>query len=168
MAVVVTPAPDRRVEAVDENPLRQTFACADEFSRALLDRCDAGCGRLDEQLALILPDIETEEIEALIDMDDTCLLLGQFQSSLLEELHHQRFDVCFEHCPRNACDDESSHPGEPPPEVLTEPDVNVSAHPALPTQPPDESNASAGTDLAAAARFGAATARPVADAGVDA
>ena len=29
----------------------------------------------------------------------------------------------------------SSHPREPPPRVLTEPDVSVSAHPALPTQP---------------------------------
>lgn len=66
MAVVVTPAPDHRVEAVDENPLRQTFACADESSHALLDRCDAGCGWLDEQLALIFSDIETEKIEALI------------------------------------------------------------------------------------------------------
>jgi hypothetical protein len=30
---------------------------------------------------------------------------------------------------------ESSRPGEPPPEALTEPDVNVSAHPAPPIQP---------------------------------
>ena len=28
----------------------------------------------------------------------------------------------------------SSHPREPPPRVLTEPDVNVSAHPALPIE----------------------------------
>ncbi|MDD5322664.1 MAG: DUF504 domain-containing protein [Methylococcales bacterium] len=30
---------------------------------------------------------------------------------------------------------ESSHPREPPPQVLTEPDVNVSAHPAPIVQP---------------------------------
>lgn len=31
-------------------------------------------------------------------------------------------------------DDESSHPREPPPQVLTEPDVNLPAHPALPIE----------------------------------
>ena len=35
---------------------------------------------------------------------------------------------------------ESSHPEEPPLQVLTEPDVNVSAHPALPTPACPHSN----------------------------
>ena len=36
---------------------------------------------------------------------------------------------------------ESSRPGEPPPEALTEPDVNVSAHPAPPIQPAHRASA---------------------------
>lgn len=39
----------------------------------------------------------------------------------------------------------SSHPREPPRRVLTEPDVNVSAHPALPIQPAHKATANAQT-----------------------
>lgn len=56
--------------------------------------------------------------------------------------------------------EQSSHPGEPPPEVLTEPDVNVSAHPALPIQPVHTAIASAETARCAAALCVAANGLP--------
>src|ERR671924_2381776 len=48
---------------------------------------------------------------------------------------------------------ESSHAGESHPHVLTEPDMNVSTHPALIVQPPDDAGTSGQIALAGAALF---------------
>lgn len=42
---------------------------------------------------------------------------------------------------------QSSHPREPPPQVLTEPDVNLSAHPALPIEACPHSNGQCANNL---------------------
>ena len=79
MAVVVAPAPDDRVETTNQGILRQADAGLEDVPNLLLYRRDTGLGRFDEQLAVVLADIEAEEVEALIDMDDSGLLLREFQ-----------------------------------------------------------------------------------------
>jgi len=74
MAVVVAPAPDHRVEAANQGILRQAAADLEDATNLLLHRRDAGFGRFDEQLAVVLADVEAEKVNALIDMDDPGLL----------------------------------------------------------------------------------------------
>jgi hypothetical protein len=56
---------------------------------------------------------------------------------------------------------ESSHPREPPPQVPTEPDLNVSAHPAPIVQPLHTALSNEQTDSAVSAQCDSATVPPV-------
>ena len=75
------------------------MACPNDLPGLVLYRCDAGPGRLDEQLVRVFADIEAEEVEALVDRDDSGLLLCQLQTALLEELRHHGSDFLFEQQP---------------------------------------------------------------------
>ena len=83
-----------------------------------------------------------EELEPLshdATVSDGRLLRVQFQPIVLDPLLDRRqCRLCL--VSTAAQDDKSSHPREPPPRVLTEPDVNVSAHPALPIEACPHSN----------------------------
>src|SRR5450755_1157658 len=82
------------------------------------------------------PDRLAQEIEAVLNMRDPGLLVGEFETPLLQELFHERFDSIFEENLRRARDNESSSPGELHPQALAEPDVELASHPALMTQSP--------------------------------
>jgi len=58
---------------------------------------------------------------------------------------------------------ESSSPREPPPQALTEPDVNVSAHPAPIDQPMHRVVSNGQTNLAVFVQFEPATDLPFVD-----
>jgi len=96
MAVVSAAPTSHRVETSDQDTLGQAFACPDNRPSLLLRWRDTGGGRFDEQLAPVLADIEAEEVKALVDRDDTGLLLCQLQPSVLEELRYQGLDFLFE------------------------------------------------------------------------
>src|SRR5271167_3647514 len=52
------------------------------------------------------PDRLAQELEAVLDMRDPGLLVGEFETPLLQELFHERFDSIFEENLRRACDNE--------------------------------------------------------------
>src|SRR4051794_40043789 len=58
------------------------------------------------------PDRLAQEVEAVLHRRDPGLLVGEFETPLLQELFHERLDFLLQQEPRRACDDESSGPGE--------------------------------------------------------
>src|SRR5262249_17801047 len=101
------------------------------------ERLDASPGWLDEHLATaVAPDRLPKEVEAVLDVRDPGLLVGEFQTPLGQEVLHERLDLILQQEPRCAGDDESSSPGELHPQALAEPDVELSPHPALMTPSP--------------------------------
>ena len=93
MAVIIAPAPDDRVETLDQDVLPQACAGSQNVPSLFFDRCDTGFSRFDEQFSAILAQVEAEEIEPLVDVHDVGLRLGQLQTSFPEELLHQGFDL---------------------------------------------------------------------------
>src|SRR5204862_2473649 len=68
---------------------------------------DASLRRLDKYLAAAMtPDRLAQEIEAVLNMRDPGLLVGEFETPLLQELCHERFDSIFEENLRRARDNE--------------------------------------------------------------
>ena len=47
----------------------------------------------DEQFAVVLAYILSEEVESIVDMCDVGLLVRQFQASFAQELFDERFDL---------------------------------------------------------------------------
>jgi len=68
-------------------------------------------------------------------MGDFCLLHGEYQLELWRQILIEFLSQCLCLCfPSVTKDHEVSRPGESHPQALSEPDVNVSAHPAPITQ----------------------------------
>src|SRR5262249_36858208 len=71
------------------------------------ERLDASPRRLDEHLAVAMtPGRLPKEVEAVLDMRDPGLLVGEFETPLLQELLHERLDSVAQQNPRRARDDE--------------------------------------------------------------
>src|SRR6478609_8310006 len=74
---------------------------------------------LDKDLATAMtPDRLAQEIEAVLDVRDAGLLVGEFETPLLQELFHERLHFVAQHKPRRARNNESSSPGELHPQAL--------------------------------------------------
>jgi hypothetical protein len=97
-------------------------------------------------------------------MNKRAIFSGVLAAALIAPLTSQARDIGGDTV-RGAAKGASSRPGEPPPEALTEPDVNVSAHPAPPIQPARRASANGQTVRAGGAPRGATTARPAVDGG---
>ena len=61
------------------------------------ERLDASPRWLDQHLAVAMTSGRlSKEVEAVLDMRDPGLLVGEFETPLLQELFHERFDSMFE------------------------------------------------------------------------
>ena len=63
-------------------------------------------------------------------MGDFRFIFGEGEPSHREKILHKRDNFIFQCFVCGSSDHKSSQPGELPPELLTEPDVNLSAQPA--------------------------------------
>lgn len=88
MPVVIGPAPEFTVQLPDQllrGGSGVGFDQCPDFSQEALDR---GLGRFDQELALVLAYVESEEIEAVVYVRDVGLLFGKLQTSHPEEGNH--------------------------------------------------------------------------------
>src|SRR5215510_2740418 len=96
---------------------------------------------------VILAHAGAKKVKPLLNVRDPRLLARECQAPFRKKLFHKRLDFLFEEVFGTACDDESSSAGESHPHALTDPDVNLAAHPAPIVQPqavPPSANAQRG------------------------
>ena len=74
MPVIVGPAPYQGVELPYQLPGRGLPVGLDDLPDLGEERFDVLPGRFDEQLAPVLAYVEAQEVEAVFDMRDDCLL----------------------------------------------------------------------------------------------
>ena len=101
-----------------------------------------------QQLSLLpeFPDVKPQEVKSFCDMHNPGFSFTECQSSFLEKLLQAWSGVGFQYFSCGGRCHTSSRPGESHPQALTDPDVNLAAHPALTVQPsPDGAIASAQT-----------------------
>ena len=77
----------------------------------------------------------SEKVESFLYVRYPRLLFREFQASLLEKSRDEGLDFFFQDLLRDTSDDESSSAGESHPHALTDPDMNLAAHPAPIVQP---------------------------------
>jgi hypothetical protein len=53
-------------------------------------------GGFDEEFSRVLPDVLPQEIEAVRDKRDMGFCLGELQTTFVEKVFHQRFDLLFQ------------------------------------------------------------------------
>ena len=53
-------------------------------------------GRVHEEFPRVLPDMLSQEIEAVLDVGDMGFRLGKLQTTFVEKVFHQRFDLLFQ------------------------------------------------------------------------
>ncbi len=131
VTVIVGPTPDDWIELTNQIGLIDTPVLADQFPNLVQKGVRILFGGSDKQLAAELAQVLTKKVEAFLDGGHPSLFLGELQTPILQELLDQGSDFILQHFFGCAGDNESSHPRELPPQVLTEPDVSVSTHPAL-------------------------------------
>ena len=83
MTVEVRPTTKDRVEALDYDRLRLRAALMQDVVNASSHRCDIGLGRFDEELAFVTAKVETEEVEAIVNVHDSRLVLSQCHSVIM-------------------------------------------------------------------------------------
>src|SRR5215471_17737578 len=76
-----------------------------------------------------------EKVKSLLDVRYPGFLFRECQSSWLQICYHEGFDFVFQDLFRVSCYDESSSARESHPRALSDPDVNLAAHPAPIVQP---------------------------------
>ena len=132
--VVGGPAPHDGVEPGDDRlrvgPAQGPYLAAQPFP----DPSHRRLGRLDQQLAVVAADGETQEVEALLEGDDARLVLVEGQSPGRQPCGELRLDL-FGLLPGVAQDDEVSRRGESHPPPLAEPCGSLSAYTAPIVQP---------------------------------
>ena len=140
--MIISPASKNGVESV--NQLRLCEAArgfANDFY-FVLDRPERISARSDLYLAemtlsaSMLPNGLTQKVKAFADVGYLGLLLRELNASQFQEVVYLWDDIVPQYYFAGCRDDESSRPEEPPFQALTEPDVNVSAHPAPAIEPP--------------------------------
>src|SRR5262249_12433741 len=120
VAVVQRPAPDLAVQRPDQFPRRAVASLLTEyFPDSGQERFATLLRRLDDHLAVWEASQRlAQEIKAVFAACDPGFLVGEFETPLGQELHHERFDPIFEENLGRASDDESSSPGELHPQAL--------------------------------------------------
>jgi len=106
VAMVVGPTPDDGVEMTDQGGLAESAILANELPHLFQERVRVLLGRLDEQLAAILAEVLSEEVEPLFDMCDAGFLWRELQTPVSQELLDQWLDFVFQHVLGRAGDDE--------------------------------------------------------------
>jgi hypothetical protein len=81
MPVILRPAPQEAVELQDQVPGLGLLVSFHQRTDLVQERLDALLRRRDEQLAVVFTDMLAEEVEALRDVRDDCLLWREFQPS---------------------------------------------------------------------------------------
>ena len=104
--VVVRPSTKDGVQLPDEVRLPPRRAGLDDLPHLAEERLHVLPGRLDEKLAAILAEVPSEEVEALVDMDDAGLGCGEPKPSFREERPHQGNHLVLQQLSRDAGDDE--------------------------------------------------------------
>src|SRR5450759_4787060 len=80
--VILRPALDDRIEQQYQVDGLRGVVVADDSSHLVQEVLNILLGRLDDQLALVLADILTQEIKSTLDMRDLCLLCCKTQTSI--------------------------------------------------------------------------------------
>ena len=106
VAMVVGPAPDDGVELTDQVGLAESAILANQSPHLFQERVRVLLGRLDEQLAAILAEVLSEEVEPLFDRRDAGFLGRELQTPVAQKLLDQWFDFIFQHFLGRAGDDE--------------------------------------------------------------
>ncbi|MNY61726.1 hypothetical protein D3C86_1984400 [compost metagenome] len=68
----------------------------DDFLHLAIERLDVLLARLDQELPVVLAEVPSKEIEALVDMDDLRLFGRQPQPAYRQELLYPGFDLAFQ------------------------------------------------------------------------
>src|SRR4051794_19606093 len=107
ISVVHGPALDLLIQAPDQVSRRHAARVVDRLLDLGQERLDAPLRWLDQDLAIAeAPDRLAQEIEAVLDMRDPGLLVGEFETPLAQEVFHERLDFSSQEDPRCAGDDE--------------------------------------------------------------
>src|SRR5919197_2865916 len=147
VSVIVRPSPYFGVECRYQPVCCSLFVILNDFSDARKERLHVLLRRFNKELPVILTYMLPEKVKSLLDVRYPGFLFREFQSSWLQICDHEGFDFVFQDLFRVSCYDESSSAGESHPHALTDPDVNLSAHPAPIVQPqavPPSANAQRG------------------------
>src|SRR5262249_32692227 len=81
MSMVVAPATNDGVQQANQQGLAERFVRVDDFPDFLQERVRVLLGWLHQGFATVLTEILSEEIEALVDMSDACLIGRERQPS---------------------------------------------------------------------------------------
>jgi hypothetical protein len=147
VSVEVRPSSYLRVELCYQPGCCSLFVVLDDLSDACKKRLHVFLRGACKEVPLVLTYILSEKVTSVLNVRYSGLLFRKFQSSFLEKIRDEWFDFLFQHLFRDARDDESSSAGESHPRALSDPDVNLSAHPAPIAQPqavPPSANAQRG------------------------
>ena len=105
--VVHRPALDLLIQAPDHVANRHAPRAVDRFLDLGQERLDASPRWFDQHLAVApTPDRLPKKVEAVLNMRDSGLLVGEFETPLLQELLHERFDFILKENLGRARDDE--------------------------------------------------------------
>ena len=104
--VIVRPAPDDGVELTNQPFLCGRPVRSDDRSDFLQEGVRVLLRRLDEQLAIILAEILSEEVEPFFDRRDAGFLWRELQTTVAQKLLDQWSDFIFQHVLGRAGDDE--------------------------------------------------------------
>ena len=107
MTVVHRPALDLLIQAPDQVARRLAARIVERCLDLGQERLDAPLRWLDQDLAVAkAPHRLSQEVEAVGDMRDPGLLVGEFETPLAQEVFHERLDFTAQEDPRCARDDE--------------------------------------------------------------
>lgn len=95
-AIIISPTSDDRIELFDQKGGWRRVVSLDDAFDVAQELYNLWFCRFNEQSALVLSHVETEEIKTIVDMCDFGFVFREFESPRLEEFDNQRFDFMFE------------------------------------------------------------------------
>jgi hypothetical protein len=105
VSVITRPAPQDQVELGDQETDRQVPPVAPEEVIDLVQQRPHVLGRgLEQHLGPITPHVLAQKVKAVFDAADPGLLVGEFETPLLQEVSHERLDLVtpeFRRCARD-------------------------------------------------------------------
>ena len=106
MPMVVRPSPNDRVEQANQVLLTRGFIRTDDAPDFLQERVRVLLRRRDEQFAVELAEMLSEEVEPLINMRDAGFLWRELQTPFAKELLDEGADFVFQHVLGRTSNDE--------------------------------------------------------------
>ena len=106
VTVVVHPATNDRIELAYQVGLAGSAILTNQLPRLVQKNARVLLGRLDNQLAIKLAEVLSEEVEPLLDVRDAGFLWRELQAPVAQELLDQWPDFIFQHILGRAGDDE--------------------------------------------------------------